>query len=108
MREIPQFKKCPVNYSAPFDVLGTEDSFENDRVVKKTKVKQFDPAAEHCKYVASDFYMENVVAAGAYDMLKPVKLTDTTLDAVDSLDIAVEDTFDAIDAAASKNNEGEN
>lgn len=105
MRLISEFKKCPVNYSAPFDILCTEDSFENDRVVKKTKVKQFDPAAEHSKYVASDFYMENIVAAGAYDMLKPVKLSDTGLDAVDSLDIAVEDTFDAIDYAAAKNNE---
>lgn len=106
MRLVPEFEKCPVNYSKSFAILGAEDSFENDRIVKKTKFKQFDPAVEHSKYVASDFYMENIVAAGAYDMLKPVKLSDTTLDNVDNLDMAVEDTFAAIDSNV-KNNDDE-
>lgn len=106
MRKLPEFKKNPVDYSAPFGILGSEDSFENDRVVKKTKIKMFDPAVEHSKYIASDFYMENIVAAGAYDMLKPVKLSADGLDSVDSLDYAVEETFAAIDSEL-KNNENE-
>lgn len=106
MRKINAFKKCPVNYSAPWNVIGSEDQLLNDRVTKVSRVRQYDPAKEHAKYVASDFYMENIVAAGAYDMLKNVQLSDNGLDSVDLLDGTVASVFADIDSNP-KNNENE-
>lgn len=80
-----------------YDVISKEDIVVNDRIVKKNVVKTVVPSEFHAGLKASDFYMENIIAAGAMDMLKPVSFHDGGLDAVDSLDVNVENLMGAID-----------
>lgn len=91
-----------------YDVVSQEDIVVNDRIVKKNVIKSVVPSEFHAGLKASDFYMENILAAGAMDMLKPTALHDGGLDAVDNLDINVENLMAAVDNSMpieDKNNE---
>lgn len=103
MRVLPKWKKAPVNYSSSWNIVSTEQELINDRVMNKSVVKRYDPAKENAKWRVSDFYLENLQAAGADGILKPRQYSDVTLDSVDVLDINIEDTFAAVDAAAAEN-----
>lgn len=51
----------------------TEQDFDeiSQRVVVKTKLKSFKPADNFKGYKCSDFSLDNIIAAGAIDMLSP-------------------------------------
>lgn len=76
----------------------------NDRVVKKSVVKTFVPSENFAGLKASDFALENVMAAGAVDMLKPTVTPDNSLDNVDRFENSVDNLIAAIDNSMPKNN----
>lgn len=63
------------NVSEPIMCLAsTKDVLDEDLgvVVKKTVKQVYDPRTELKKYKVSDFALENIIASGAYDMLKEI------------------------------------
>lgn len=64
-----------------------EEVVENDRIVKKSVRKTVDPADNFKGVKVSDFYMENVIAAGALDSLKFGQLSNGRLADADNLDV---------------------
>lgn len=106
MIRLPKWEKGRSSMFGSYDVISQEDVVVNDRIVKKNVIKSVVPSEFHSGLKASDFYMENILAAGAVDMLKPTALHDGGLDAVDSLDINVENLMAAVDNSMPvKNNE---
>lgn len=101
----------PVVFAKPYEVYDDEQVVDNGRVVKKSVVKAVRPAERFQGLKASDFALENVIAAGAVDMLKPTMLHDANLDTVDEIDGTLNGIMDQIDAnavaEAPKNNEDE-
>lgn len=76
----------------------------DDRIVKKSVVKTFVPLENFVGLKASDFALENVMAAGAIDMLKPTIVSDGGLDNVDRFENSVDNLIAAIDNSVTKNN----
>lgn len=107
----------PVVFAKPYEVYDDEEVVDNGRVVKKSVIKVERPSERFAGMKASDFALENIIAAGAVDMLKPVVLHDANLDMVDQIDGTLNDIMDQIDvnaaaeavesAEAPKNNENE-
>lgn len=102
----------PVVFAKPYEVYDEEQVVDNSRVVKKSVVKVVRPAERFQGMKASDFALENVIAAGAIDMLKPTMLHDGDIDTVDMIDDTLDNIMDQIDANAAvaeapKNNDVE-
>lgn len=66
------FAIVPVVSEPVMNMVSTTDVLDNDlKVVLKKSLKQiYDPRIELKKYKVSDFALENIIAAGAYDLLK--------------------------------------
>ena len=77
----------PKNLHSSYEVNAVEEVVENDRIVKKSVRKTVDPADNFKGVKVSDFYMENVIAAGALDSLKFGQLSNCTLADADNLDV---------------------
>lgn len=77
----------PKNLHSTYEVNAVEEVVENDRIVKKSVRKTVDPADNFKGVKVSDFYMENVIAAGALDSLKFGQLSNGTLADADNLDV---------------------
>ena len=93
-----------------YEVTASEDFVENGRILKKAVRKTVDPTQLNAGVSVSDFYLENIIAAGAIDSLHECKLSESTLSGADNVDAQL----GAIDAAAvadvnvePQNNEGE-
>lgn len=101
----------PVVFAKPYEVCDDEQVVDNGRVVKKSVVKVERPSERFAGMKASDFALENIIAAGAVDLLKPTVLHDANLDVVDEIDGTLNDIMDQIDAnavaEAPKNNDNE-
>lgn len=66
-----------------YDVCGEENELSDDgKIVKKAVKKMFDPVKEMNKFKVNDFCMENMIATGAVQNLKPVKLVGADVDDV--------------------------
>lgn len=79
----------PKHLSEPYQVRGVEEFVENGRVLKKSASQTVDPKQNFVGYNVSDFYLENIIAAGALDSLKETKLSDGILSASDNLDAQI-------------------
>ena len=104
MLSTPWKKKCNV-MAVSYGVLGQEQVVVNDRIVNRTVEKVCDPVANNRAFKASDFYLENVIAAGALDSLVHQTYSDVSLDNVDLLDGSVGELIDAIDTPAEPQND---
>lgn len=72
-----------------YEEFSTEPVSVNGRSMKKSVVKRVSPVEVMSQYKVEDFYLENVLAAGATDMLKPMKYGTSRMDAIDSVDDAI-------------------
>lgn len=72
-----------------FEEFSTEQVTVNGRAMKKSVVKKVSPAERMAAYNVADFYLENILAAGATDALKPLKYGASRMDALDSVDEAI-------------------
>lgn len=101
----------PVDYTMPYEVYEDEQTVVDGVVVRKSVAKLVNPKEFHKDVKCTDFALENVIAAGAVDMLKPVMLHDAGLDTVDKIDGTLNEIMDQIDAnvavSAPKNNDVE-
>lgn len=107
-----RMSQCVRHYSKDlhnrYEVTASEDYVENGRILKKAVKKTVDPTQLNAGVSVSDFYLENIIAAGAIDSLHECKLSEGTLSGADNVDAQL----GAIDAAAvvnvePQNNEGE-
>lgn len=106
-RMTAKVQMSPVVFAKPREICDTEQVVDNGRVVKKAVIKVERPMERFAGMKASDFALENIIAAGAMDMLKPTVLHDVNLDTVDQIDGTLNEIMDNIDAAAAaepKNN----
>lgn len=90
----------PVRFSKPYTIYDEEQVVENGRILKKTVVRTVRPMEMFVGLKASDFALENVIAAGAVDMLKPTVLHNGDIDFVDKIDGTLNEIMDQIDANA--------
>lgn len=99
-------KVYPKTLCADYEVRGTEEVVENDRVVNKSCVKKVHPQDMFAGYKASDFALENIIAVGALDSLKEGHLSANSLSELsDSMEGSIDNAIAAVDAAeASVNN----
>ena len=82
---------------------------ENGRILKKAVKKTVDPTQLNAGVSVSDFYMENIIAAGAFDSLRECNLNAGTLANADNVDAQLGAIDGAIVADVEQNqtNEGE-
>lgn len=81
---------------------------DGDFIGKTVEYVEVDPSKRYEGIKCSDFSLENILAAGAYDLLKQAQLTDTKLNIAAKLEdgaFMVNEYLDAVDA---KNNEVKN
>ena len=99
-------KVYPKNLCADYEVRGTEEVVECDRVIKKSCVKKVHPQDMFAGYKASDFALENIIAVGALDSLKECQMSANSLSELsDSMEGSIDNAIAAVDAAeASVNN----
>lgn len=83
-----------------YAIYDTEDTVVNGKVLKKSVVRNVVPTEQFRGFKASDFALENIIAAGALDQLKPVQLHDDSLDAVDMTNGTLDSIMNQIDAQA--------
>ena len=86
----------PKNLHSSYEVNAVEEVVENDRIVKKSVRKTVDPVDNFKGVKVSDFYLENVIAAGALDSLKFGQLSDNRLNSADNVDAQVANLDDYI------------
>ena len=98
----------PAHFDRPYNVIDQEETLENDRVVKKSVVKSVVPSEQMSGFVASDFYLENVIAAGAVSQLKECQYSSNDLDRVDIVGENVDKLINSIDQVASVDPEVKN
>ena len=77
-------------FSTKYMKLTPKEVSERGVLVRKNVFEVFDTSEQLNKYRAIDFKLENILAVGAYDMLKPQVMTDTNpLSVINKVDIAV-------------------
>lgn len=74
MKLVKQERMVNKGYSRPYSVIGQEKVVCNGRVMTKSAIQTVDPKEHFAKYNAEDFYLENIIAAGAVEGLKECKL----------------------------------
>jgi hypothetical protein len=99
----------PKTLCQDYEVRGVEEVVENGRIVKKSTIVTVHPQDKFKGFKASDFALENVIAAGALDSLKEGKLGANTLSELsDSMEGTIDNVISAVDAAESQNVEPQN
>lgn len=81
---------------------------DGEFIGKTVEYVEVDPSKRYEGMKCSDFSLENILAAGAYDLLKEVRLSDSKLNIASKLEdgaFMVNEYLDAVDA---KNNEVKN
>lgn len=93
----------PKTLCEDYEVRGTEDYVQNGVLLKRSTVVVVHPQDKFKGLKASDFALENVIAAGAVGMLKEGKLG---FNSIGELSDRMEGTIDAVIAAvdAAENN----
>ena len=91
MKRIYQTEIIDRGLSKPFEIITQESVNCDGRVLKQSKVAMYDPREEMSKYNAEDFYLENILAAGAIDGLKEVKLVQGRLMDMERLDRTIDE-----------------
>lgn len=86
----------PKTFCQDYEVRGTEDYVQNGVLLKRSTVVVVHPQDKFKGMKASDFALENVIAAGAVGMLKEGKLS---INSVGELSDSLEGTIDAVIAA---------
>ena len=80
-------EKLAVDYSEPIEVYAQETVMNSRGVASKVSKKtMYDPADAMSKYRVNDFILENVIAAGAVDMLKDCSVKLGGLEAAECAD----------------------
>lgn len=97
----------PKTYSEPYQVVASEESYENDRFLKKAVNKTIDPTKINEGIRVSDFYMENIIAVGALDGLRDCKLSLDNLSASDNVDTQL-GSIDSAVVSENNSNDGGN
>ena len=101
--------KYPKTLCQDYEVRGTEDVVVNGVIVKKSTIVTVHPQDNFKGMKASDFALENVIAAGALDSLKEGKLgANTTSELSDSMEGTIDNVISAVDAAEAQNVEPQN
>lgn len=72
-------------FTPVYSKLVCEESVVNDRVLKSTTFKDVDLAEARNGWKVSDFYLENVIAAGAVGMLNDTSISNSPLNEVDNI-----------------------
>lgn len=83
-----------------YEIVTKEDTAVDGRVVKQSVIRTVIPSEQFKGLKASDFALDNLIAAGAVDMLKSCQLHDVTLDKIDDLDYSVANLISSIDSNA--------
>lgn len=84
MKRVPQ-EKIDHGYGRPFNIIDQESVVVNKKVLKRSKVAVYDPREFMSQYKAEDFYLENILAAGAINGLKECRLFQNRLMAEDEI-----------------------
>ena len=93
-------KSYPATFNRDYEVHGTEDVVVNDRIVKKSCIVKVHPQDKFKGLKASDFALENVIAAGALDSLNECYLGSNSLSELsDSMEGTIDNMIDAVNAA---------
>lgn len=106
----PDFQQKHVvkNLDKTESMRSSEQVLENNRLVRKSVVKEMDFKANFKDYQVSDFYLENLMAVGAEATLKSVQLSEGALDMADNVGIQAAAIADYIETNNEQtNNEGE-
>ena len=59
MKKVRQ-EKIDHGYGRPFNIIDQESVVVNKKVLKRSKVAEFDPREYMSQYKAEDFYLENI------------------------------------------------
>lgn len=104
-------KDYKTDYVAHYSLQAKEQVVENGRIVNTTVWKDVDPVQMLKGYKASDFALENIIAAGALDSLKEGQLhVNGGAELSDHMEGVIDNVNDAVDAYVNvepQNNEGE-
>lgn len=63
-------KDASFSITRPYETLGKEETVFNDRIVKTSAWKTVDPVESFRGVLASDYSLDNILAAGAVNMLR--------------------------------------
>lgn len=85
MKRVPQ-EKIDHGYGRPFNIIDQESVMVDKKVLKRSKVAEFDPREFMSQYNVEDFYLENILAAGAVGNLKECRLFQNRLMAEDEIE----------------------
>ena len=85
MKRIPQVK-IDHGYGRPFNIIDQESVLVDKKILKRSKVAEFNPREFMSQYKAEDFYLENILAAGAIGDLKECRLYQNRLMAEDEIE----------------------
>lgn len=89
--------KYPKNLSGIYEEFTVSQKVENGKVVKTGSFEKVSQSDRIRKYKVGDFSLENILAVGATDLLKPVQLSQSTgIEVGESLDKSFLDLQDAI------------
>ncbi len=97
--------RYPKALNEAYAMTSSEDYVENGRILKRSVAKVVDPRENFAGLKVSDFYLENVIAAGAWDTLRECKLSEGTLAGTDNVDAQLAAFDAAVVADAKQNNE---
>ena len=90
-------EKYDHGYGRPFEIISQENVNLDGRVLKQSVNTEFDPKEYFAAYDARDFYLENILAVGATDGLKEVKLVNGRLMDMERIDKYVAEMGEAFD-----------
>lgn len=90
-------KNSPVNFCEPYAILTNGNKVVDGVIRKCASYETFDPVAHFSQYDANDFALENIIAAGAFDMLKDAgSVSFNNMENADLVDAAVSGMEDVI------------
>ena len=87
--KIVRQEKIDHGYGRPFKIIDQENIVVNKKVLKRSNVSEFDPRKFMSQYKAEDFYLENIMAAGAISALKECRLSQNRLMAEDEIEYEI-------------------
>lgn len=102
MKRIPQ-EKIDKGFGRPFDIITQENLVLDKKVVKRSNVVSYDPREVMSQYDCADFYLENIIAAGAIQGLKECQLYGNRLMTQEEVDKEINSFVDTMDEYVNNN-----
>ena len=102
------YASCPSRFKVtrPYQMLGREQKVFEGRILNSSCWKTFDTVEALKGVRASDFSLDNILAVGAFDSLRPCSVSmNTRQEMGDFAESQMENLNDAVDFAAANQNQ---